>query len=433
MDDNLAFRLALALAIGLVVGIERGWREREAKPGSRTAGVRTYALIGLLGGVFGALGKVAAMPALLIGLGFIGFALVFAWFKRAEAREDRDYSVTGTVAAMLVYGLGAFAVIGDMQLAAAAGIVAAAVLASREYLHGLLARLTWLELRSALLLLGMTAVVLPLLPDRALDPLGAINPRELWLFTILVAGLSYAGYVAMRVLGPDKGILVTGLTGGLVSSTAIAIAFARRALEGEAADRLAAGAATAGAVSLLRVLVLVGAIVPALAIRLGPPVVVAAAIFLIPAFLALRAPAEEAKGETALGNPFDLPTVFGFAALLAIVAIQMLRRSTSAGLLYDADAEANASGEGGTRSTLALAGLMAALPGLAFFIGFFLAAPVYVLFFLRRLGQASWLFSILMAIGLGVFLYAMGEVLQAEYASGLLQDFVRLPPPFGSG
>lgn len=321
MDDNLAFRLALALAIGLVVGIERGWREREAKPGSRTAGVRTYALIGLLGGVFGALGKVAAMPALLIGLGFIGFALVFAWFKRAEAREDRDYSVTGTVAAMLVYGLGAFAVIGDMQLAAAAGIVAAAVLASREYLHGLLARLTWLELRSALLLLGMTAVVLPLLPDRALDPLGAINPRELWLFTILVAGLSYAGYVAMRVLGPDKGILVTGLTGGLVSSTAIAIAFARRALEGEAADRLAAGAATAGAVSLLRVLVLVGAIVPALAIRLGPPVVVAAAVFLIPAFLALRAPAEEAKGETALGNPFDLPTVFGFAALLAIVAL----------------------------------------------------------------------------------------------------------------
>lgn len=134
-----------------------------------------------------------------------------------------------------------------------------------------------------------------------------------------------------------------------------------------------------------------------------------------------------------LANVFPLSVAAICAALLAIVAVQMLRRSTSAGLLYDADAEANASGEGGTRSTLALAGLMAALPGLAFFIGFFLAAPVYVLFFLRRLGQASWLFSILMAIGLGVFLYAMGEVLQAEYASGLLQDFVRLPPPFGSG
>jgi hypothetical protein len=111
----------------------------------------------------------------------------------------------------------------------------------------------------------------------------------------------------------------------------------------------------------------------------------------------------------------------------------MLRRSKSPGLLYDADAEAIESGDTGTRSTVALAGLMAALPGLAFFIGFFIAAPVYVCIFLRKLGEASWLFSILMALGLGAFLYAMGEVLQAEYASGLLQEFVRLPPPFGGG
>lgn len=320
MNGDLAFRLALALAIGLVVGVERGWRERGAEPGSRTAGVRTYALIGLLGGVFGALGVAASAPW-LVGLGFIGFAVVFAWFKRAEADEDKDFSVTGTVAAMLVFGLGAFAVVGDKELAAAAGIATAVVLAGREYLHGLLARLTWLELRSALLLLGMTAIVLPLLPDRPLDPLGAINPREIWLFTILVAGLSYAGYIAMRVLGPAKGILVTGLTGGLVSSTAIAVAFARRASDGEDAGRLVAGAAAAGAVSLLRVLVLVGTIVPALALQLAPVALVAAAVFCAPAFLALRRPAPDTPGATELGNPFELMPVLGFAVLLAAVML----------------------------------------------------------------------------------------------------------------
>jgi uncharacterized membrane protein (DUF4010 family) len=320
MNDDLAFRLALALAIGLVVGVERGWRERKAEPGSRTAGVRTYALIGLLGGVFGALGTATSTP-LLIGPGFVGFALVFAWFKRAEAEEDRDFSVTGTVAAMLVFCLGALAVVGDMQLAAAAGIGTAAVLASREYLHGLLTRLTWLELRSALLLLGMTTIVLPLLPDRPLDPLGAINPREIWLFTIFVAGLSYAGYIAMRVLGPEKGILVTGVTGGLVSSTAIAVAFARRAADGEDAGRLVAGAAAAGAVSLLRVVVLVGTIVPSLGLHLAPVAVIAAAVFCVPAFLALRHPAPDQAGKTELGNPFDLMPVLGFAVLLAAVML----------------------------------------------------------------------------------------------------------------
>ncbi len=321
MNDDLAFRLALALAIGLVVGVERGWRERKAEPGSRTAGVRTYALIGLLGGVFGALGTATSAP-LLIG----------AWLRRLRPRlrlvqacRGRSRTVTSASPARWrrcwCFGLGAFAVVGDMQLAAAAGIGTAAVLASREYLHGFLTRLTWLELRSALLLLGMTAIVLPLLPDRPLDPLGAINPREIWLFTIFVAGLSYAGYIAMRVLGPEKGILVTGVTGGLVSSTAIAVAFARRAADGEDAGRLVAGAAAAGAVSLLRVMVLVGTIVPSLGLHLAPVAIIAAAVFCVPAFLALRHPAPDQAGKTELGNPFDLMPVLGFAALLAAVML----------------------------------------------------------------------------------------------------------------
>ncbi len=334
MDTDLALRLTLALAIGLVVGLERGWREREAAPGSRTAGLRTYALAGLLGGVFATIAKALDAP-LLIGLGFLGFVAVFAWFKRDESRADHDFSVTGTVAAMLVFALGALAVIGDRDIAAAAGIATAALLAAREWLHSLVARITWQEMRSTLLLLAMAAIVLPFLPDRALDPLGAINLREIWIFTILLAGLSYAGYLGMRILGPSRGVLVTALTGGMVSSTAITIAFARRSATGEAAGALAAGAATAGAVSLLRVLVVSSLIEPGLFPPLAVAAIPAAIVVLLPAIRLLLKPGTPTKGDMVLGNPFELLPVVGFALLLAAIglaAAYVNQRFGSAGL-----------------------------------------------------------------------------------------------------
>ncbi|SHG90801.1 Uncharacterized membrane protein, DUF4010 family [Kaistia soli DSM 19436] len=334
MDTDLALRLTLALAIGLVVGLERGWREREAAPGSRTAGLRTYALSGLLGGIFAALARAFDAP-ILIGFGFLGFIAVFALFKRDESRADHDYSVTGTVAAMLVFALGALAVIGDRNIAAAAGIATATLLAAREWLHSLVARITWQEMRSTLLLLAMTAIVLPILPDRALDPLGAINLREIWGFTILLAGLSYAGYLGMRILGPSRGILVTALTGGLVSSTAVTITFARRAATGEDAGTLAAGAAAAGAVSLLRVVVVSTLIEPRLFAPLAAAAVPAALIFLLPSVKSALRSHATAPGAMTLGNPFELLPVIGFAALLAVIGLAAAfvnQRFGSAGL-----------------------------------------------------------------------------------------------------
>lgn len=318
MDTDLALRLLLSLAIGLVVGLERGWRERTAEPGSRTAGLRTYMLIGLLGGVFAALGRVLQSPT-LIGIGFLGFIVVFAWFKRAESRADEDFSVTGTIAAMLVFALGALAILGDAELAAAGAIVTAAVLASRESLHAFIAEITWVELRATLLLLGMALIVLPILPDHAYGPGGSLNPREIWMFSILIAGLSYAGYAAMRIIGPSKGIVVTGLTGGLVSSTAVAVAFARRAATGEDARLLSAGAAIAGAVSLSRVTVVVSLVEPTLVPHLAPPAIAAAAIFLAPALWWALKKGPAGEGGMKLGNPFELTPVLGFAALLGAI------------------------------------------------------------------------------------------------------------------
>src|SRR6185369_7813955 len=168
MPLELFQRLGLALAIGFLVGVERGWHAREVADGGRTAGIRTYALTGLLGGVSALLGQSLGGWA-FAGVG-LPFAAAFILFKQREERDEGEYSVTGVVAALLVYALGAYATIGDWQVAAAAAVVATGLLASKGVLHGWLKRLTWPELRGALVLLAMSFVALPLLPDKGYGP-----------------------------------------------------------------------------------------------------------------------------------------------------------------------------------------------------------------------------------------------------------------------
>jgi uncharacterized membrane protein (DUF4010 family) len=319
MLDNLIVRLGLSLVIGLLVGLERGWRERDMPAGSRTAGIRTYGLSGLLGGVLAALAE-ALGSGIVFALGFVGFAGVFAWFKWHEAEQAETFSVTGVVAALAVFGLGGLAVSGDYRAAAAGGVALAGVLASREVLHGLLKRISWIELRSALLLAGMTAIVLPLMPNRTIDPWGGLNPWEIWFFTVLTAAISYAGYVAVRILGPGKGVLVSGLAGALVSSTAVTVAFARRASAGEPVRPLAGGAVLAGMVSVFRVLTLVTIVKPELALALAAPILSAGVVFGLLGAAMLRGVANAGPMETRLGNPFDLGPLLIFAASFAIVA-----------------------------------------------------------------------------------------------------------------
>lgn len=319
MFDELIVRLGLALAIGMLVGLERGWRERDMPAGSRTAGIRTYALVGLLGGIAAALSQ-ALQSGIVFALGFLGFTLVFAWFKRQEAEHEQDFSVTSVVAALAVFGLGGLAVVGDYRAAAAAGVALAAVLASREVLHNLLRKISWVELRSTLLLAGMTAIGLSIIPNRTIDPWGGINPWEIWFFTVLTAAISYAGYVAVRVLGPGKGILISGLAGALVSSTAVTIAFARRAAAGDPARPLTAGAMLAAMVSVLRVTIIVAIVKPELGLALAPPAIAAGLVFGGLGAAVLHHGGDHPGAEAKLGNPFDLLPLLIFAASFAVIA-----------------------------------------------------------------------------------------------------------------
>lgn len=317
--DEMILRLGLALAIGLLVGLERGWREREAPAGSRTAGIRTYGISGLLGGLFAVLAQ-AFGQAYLLAVGFVGFAAVFTWFTFREALHDHNFSVTAAIAGMSVFALGALAVAGDYRVAAAGAAALAALLASREMLHGLLRRLSWIELRSALILVAMTAIVLPLLPDRTIDPWGGLNPREIWFFTVLVAAISYVGYVAVRVLGTEKGFLVSGLAGALVSSTAITVALARIARSAPSARPLTGAAALAAMVSILRVTGIVLIVEPVVLWTVAPAALAAALVLAAcGALFLLRGAAADDVGPPAR-NPFDLGPLLLFALLFAVVA-----------------------------------------------------------------------------------------------------------------
>lgn len=321
--QELATRLGLALALGFVIGLERGWKERDEAEGQRAAGLRTFSLIGLLGGLFGVLSL--GGDRMLLAAGFIATSAVMAAFIWRENAREGVYGATTMVAALVTFALGAVAVLGDMRVAAGAGVVTVGLLAYKSTLHGFLSRITSQELRSALLLAAMTFIALPLLPDRAIDPWGALNPHQLWLITILIAAVSFVGYVAVKLVGPSRGLVLAAALGGLVSSTVVTLTLARLARENTARLGLLAGSILlAGAVMVARVLVLAGVINLQLALALAVPLL-AAALFQGLAAWALIGregrKAEQKPDGLVHKNPFLLSEVLKFGAILGVVML----------------------------------------------------------------------------------------------------------------
>lgn len=324
MDFDILRQIAVATAIGLLVGVERGWRERKAQPGMRTAGIRTFTLIGLLGGVVGAIAKELGEPvaaAIVIAVGLAVFSAVFAAYRMRELEHEKIFGATTVVAAIVTFALGAYAPFGEEIVAAAAGVAMVGILAAREGMHGALARITWPELRSAIVLAAMTFIALPVIPDDDYGPFGGINLREIWLLAVILAAVSFVGYVAMKRFGAGQGVLIAAAAGGLVSSTAVNVTSARRAAKGEADPRLLAASTTlATGVSFLRSTVLVAVLNPAVALYAGPPLVIGALTSAgVAHWLARDKLGSKSKGTLQLRNPFSLREVLVLAAIIAIV------------------------------------------------------------------------------------------------------------------
>ena len=227
LDSNqVAIQLAVALLLGALIGLERGWEARNREPGERIAGIRTHALVGLLGAIAALLNQTLtawAFPVMFLGL--VGLTLVS---YRARAPTSGDYSITGIVGLLLTFCFGAMVVAVDMAVAAASAVITAFILDNKEEIHGILRRLQSHELGAALKLLLITVVMLPLLPDRGMGPADVLNPYQIWWMVVLIASVSFVGYFAIRVGGAEKGILFTSLFAGLSSSTALTLHFSRQ-------------------------------------------------------------------------------------------------------------------------------------------------------------------------------------------------------------
>ena len=314
--------LLASLAAGLVIGIERGWSQRERDDGARVAGLRTFSLVGLMGGVLALVADGAnawVLPGALFAL-----ALLLAVASRETARRRGDLSITTAVALLLTLLLGAAAMRGHVAIALGCAVLAAVLLDLKSTLHRWLRLLERRELAAALQLLVLSVVILPNLPDAGYGPYGAINPYRLWWAVVLIAGLSMAGHFAMRLAGAARGLFLAGLLGGLASSTAATLSLARLAARQPALSGLAgAGALAACGVMCFRLLILLGTIEPALLGTFAAPLVVTGlALLLLGARTSRRAPPHQAgDGESALIAPFDLSTALVFGAFLGVMAV----------------------------------------------------------------------------------------------------------------
>lgn len=309
--------LGLALLLGLLIGIERGWSHRDDASGSRVAGIRTFGILGLLGGVAG---QVPALPGAIAVLAGAGMLLA----GYARQRQTGNVSATSALVGLLTLLLGYLAASGHHIEALAAAVATTLLLSMRNQIHGWLRGLTAQEVQAIGRFALLSAVILPLLPDVQLGPLDAWNPRKIWLVVVFVSGLSLLGYVATRKLGPRAGLLATAFTGALVSSTAVTVSLARRLHEGSAEQgNVTAGIALASAVMFLRVTILAAVLTPFALVPLVILMMPAALVAILLAGLAL-ARADLSGGEAdgaALGNPFDLRPALALAALVALLAL----------------------------------------------------------------------------------------------------------------
>lgn len=307
--------LALATAIGLLMGLER-----ERRPAA-LAGVRTFGLTGLLGAIAGLLTEQLATPALLIA----GFVLVAAMIIAANFRqpEPNDPGTTSVIALLVCYSLGAMVWLGHGRLAVMAAVGTTMLLYFKSELRGVASRLTAQDWRSILQFSVLSLIVLPILPNQGFGPYEAINPHQVWLMIVLISGVSLAGYAALRLVGARYGAPLLGLLGGIVSSTATTMVFARHARENPAMNATATLVILlANLIMILRIMAIAGALSAPVLPLLATGCILAVAIGIVVVGLNWR----QLNGKDALPipqtrNPTELRAAVGFGLLYAAVLL----------------------------------------------------------------------------------------------------------------
>lgn len=300
--------VGIALAIGLLVGSER--ERSKASP----AGVRTYALVALVGNL------ATLLPTALGVLLLAGIALLV--LVSYAASRATDPGMTSEVALLATAALGALT--GSLPaLAVGAAVAMVVLLASKETLHHFLReRVTEKERNDALKFFVAAFVVLPLLPEDGLGPYDVLSLRRIWFLVVLITGIGWVGYAATRALGAKRGLLLAGLAGGFVSGTATIGAMAGRARRAEVSRRAAlAGAVMASVATLVQITLLASLVDRAVAVRLGPAMAAGVAVLLAEAWWLGRNDAAEVVEERPPGQPFALLPALVLAAVISLVVV----------------------------------------------------------------------------------------------------------------
>lgn len=319
--EHLIWNLFVALLLGAIVGTQRGWVMRNSVEGSRVAGIRTFSLVGLLGGLVGLLANL--YTPLLLGFALIALVILACIAFVIQQKKSEDISITGVVSLVITFVLGSLAVSGEAVLAAAAAVITAVVLDNKKELHQALQRLQEYELDAALRLLLISIVLLPLLPNQAYGPWKALNPYEIWWMVVLIASISFVGYFAIKIGGAKRGILFTSVFAGLSSSTALTLQFSHLSREQEGiSPLLASGILLSCGTMFPRLLIVLSVLNPQLVSLLWPIVLVMMIALYLPAWwIWRRSEVEKIEQSNKQTNPLALQSALFFGVVLAIIML----------------------------------------------------------------------------------------------------------------
>ena len=417
--------LATALFIGALVGTERGWRSDPKQ--EALLGLRTFTLVALAGGVSALMAEAAGAPMIFVGGLAAIVALVIASYWLTVQSHVAEAGLTTEVAAILVFLLGGAVLFVGPEVPVALAIMATLILAMKDKLHSAIHKLGRDDIMAGLKLFFATFIVLPLLPREAIDPWGALKPWSLWWLVILIASISLVGYVAVRWLGQNRGMAITGLFGGLVSSTAVTLSFAKRSKEAPLlSGALAAGVLIAWLTMAGRVLAEVAIVQKSLLaplvwpmVGLGLPAAIVAGFVWWKSSKEGNSGADEEPGEEVpLKNPFSLTGAMKFGALFAavLVAVKLAQAYFPASGIYavsalagltDVDAItlslAQSVGDGDTSAAMAVRGII-----LASFANTFVKLGLVLSLGDRKMAKIVGAATVAMVVGAGIALLVLG-------------------------
>jgi uncharacterized membrane protein (DUF4010 family) len=318
---DLAVRLAAALGIGLLLGIEREHARDESE--QTFGGVRTFALITLFGAMAAFLQDELGREWLALAIFVAVAALIVVSYAITAAAGS--VGMTTEVTALLAFVLGALCGWGELGVASAAAVASLLLLTLKDYLHRLAERLEAADVYATVKFALISVIILPLLPNETYGPapFDAINPYKIWLMVVLIAGLNFIGYVLVKVLGSEHGIGLTGVLGGLVSSTAVTLSFSQRSRQEPAqAQAFVLAIVIAWSIMFVRVVVMTGLVYPPLALSLGIAIGGMAGVGLVVSLYLWRRSRSRSTGTVTTGaNPFELTEAIKFGLLFGAVTV----------------------------------------------------------------------------------------------------------------